>query len=73
MDKIYVVVQCGVYRHDIVGASQYLDKAKRLAHEALELESDDYHRYEVIETTIGKLTPDKVVYTARPEPPKPKE
>jgi hypothetical protein len=55
MDEIFIVVQRGVYRHNIVGASMALDGAIEVAVEALKTERDAYHRYEIVKCPVGKV------------------
>ncbi len=48
---IYLVVQSGVYRHDIRGVYTSVGAAEAAAKRAAEEDSDSYHDYEVYEAT----------------------
>jgi len=55
---VYLVVQQGVYRHDIRGVYTSLDAAKVAAKRAAVEDQDSYHDYEVHETTLGEYVED---------------
>jgi hypothetical protein len=47
--KVYVVIQDGVYRHDIFGVRLDLEEAKKLAMDSLKAEEDHYHDAQIVE------------------------
>ena len=62
---VYIAVQRGVYRHDIVAACATLARAKVLGEAAIAAEPDHYHEIEIVareldgagaERLIGTLT-----------------
>lgn len=61
---IWVVIRCGVYRHEIGGVFSTLDAAKAAAEELQADEPDSWHYYEVLETELDR--------TARDETPRPR-
>lgn len=55
--KVYLVIQTGVYRHDVVGVMSSLDAAKARAEAAAAMECDSYHDYEVYEVSVDEDGP----------------
>lgn len=62
-ERIYLVVQQGVYRHDIRGVYTSSDKARKAARRAATEDKDSYHEYDVYEAT-----PDEYVEDVRSVP-----
>ena len=54
VEQIYIVIQEGVYRHDIKGAYFEQSDAIDRAIERIKQEEDDYHRYIVLKCVMGK-------------------
>lgn len=52
MATVYIVVQMGVYRHDIRGVYSTAGRAESAAKRAAREDSDSYHEYEVWETVL---------------------
>jgi len=52
-ELIYLVVQEGVYRHDIMGAFFNENDAAVLAEALADSDKDDWHSYDVIRLPIG--------------------
>ena len=55
---VYLVVQQGVYRHDIRGVYTSVDAAKVAAKRAATEDRDSYHEYEVYEATPDEYVED---------------
>lgn len=53
MAAIYIVIQRGMYRHNIIGAALSITKAKEMAEKAMREESDHYHDLEVTLVNIN--------------------
>lgn len=45
----FIVVRTGVYRHEVLGVFSDKDEAVRAGTDALAVEPDRWHRYEVLE------------------------
>ena len=58
MEKLYIVVKQGVYRHSIVGASPDFHEARSIASEAITKEEDGYHDFIIGELEINKRVED---------------
>lgn len=54
-DIAYVVIKSGVYRHDIFGVFLNKDEAKKVANKLAETDSDNYHTYDVIKTSLDQV------------------
>lgn len=52
--SVFVLVKRGVYRHEIPGAYTSLEHATAVAREALELEPDRYHYFEIVELQLDE-------------------
>jgi len=55
---VYLVVQQGVYRHDIRGVYTTAEAATVAARRAAAEDRDDYHDYTVYETTLDQYVED---------------
>ncbi len=62
-ESVYLVVQVGVYRHDIRGVYTSVEAAVAAAKRAATEDRDSYHDYEVYEAT-----PNEYVDDVRPAP-----
>lgn len=51
--NVYVVVQKGVYRHDLVGVFVSEEEARKCADAYIRAESDDYHTFQVVRMVMG--------------------
>ena len=56
MRDIYLVIQRGVYRHDVVGAFSTKEFAIAAASDAARAESDHYHCFEILVCVIDTRT-----------------
>ena len=65
--KIYIAVQKGVYRHDIVAACSTLERAIELGKEAIKNESDHFHSIEIVERELDKDGEENLVCTLIPQ------
>lgn len=54
MSKVYVAIESGVYRHNIIGVFSNLDQAEQSAVSAIEQEHDHYHEVEIVEIKVNK-------------------
>ncbi|MNQ68456.1 hypothetical protein D3C85_830100 [compost metagenome] len=59
--SIFVVVQSGIYRHDIGPYAFTAEEAVELAKQRQLLERDSWHSFEVLELKAGSLEDGKVV------------
>jgi len=66
MTTVYLVIQQGVYRHDIRGVYTGKDRAIKAAERSAAEDRDDYHAYEVHETDLDQYVED-VRHTGLPE------
>ena len=55
---IYLVIQEGVYRHDVRGVYSTLEKATDAAEKAAAEDDDSYHEYVVCETELDTYVED---------------
>ena len=53
MKIIYLVIKTSVYRHDIFGSFEDLDKAKSLADDLAITDIDNHHSYDVIPVPLN--------------------
>jgi hypothetical protein len=67
MSLIYIAVQRGIYRHDIVAACRTLEEAKVLGSDAIRAEPDHYHGVEIVSRRVGKGGPETVIGTLIPK------
>lgn len=51
--NVYVAIKRGVYRHDVLGAWEYLDSAIETGKAFVDAEEDHYHQVEVVRVIIG--------------------
>lgn len=50
--SLFVAVQCGIYRHNVIGVFSSFDKAVIAAEIAIVHESDHYHTIQILYTTV---------------------
>ncbi len=55
---VHLVVQEGVYRHDICGVYSSAELAEEAAQRAAREDEDDYHSYEIYETALDQYVND---------------
>lgn len=63
--KVYVAIQEGVYRHDIVAVCTDQAKAEELAKDSVDAEYDHYHSVEIVEMDLDGVAPELVVGSVR--------
>ncbi len=58
MNVVYLVVQQGIYRHDIRGVYTSVEAAVVAAKRAAAEDRDNYHEYEVYQTVLDQYVDD---------------
>ena len=62
--KVYIAIQKGVYRHNVLGTFTSMEAAAVQAKTSLKEEEDHYHNVEIVESELDEFgTPDKIVET----------
>lgn len=59
--KAYLVIQRGVYRHDVWGVRFSVEAARALGEVMLAKERDDYHSAEIVEVELDGDAPERIV------------
>lgn len=55
---MFIIVQKGIYRHNVVGCSMFVCKALEMADTAIRREKDDHHEFQVLSVAEDELVED---------------
>ncbi len=58
---IYVAIQCGIYRHEIVGVASTLERAQELGRASIAAEPDHHHSIEIVRRTLDEAGSEALV------------